>query len=132
MYKQMKTQTKRLFLGEVVPDKLVDSKQFKTISGSPILYTKLRKRTGLYYPFAKHKVTKRQKPQKSHRPSAVVNSRSYGREVFENVDIWSDSDSSKDKLLDNLKGLPSSDEEDAGDESPVGLLHFEDDFIYHG
>ena len=66
-----------------------DMKQFKTATGSPVTYAKLRKQKGLYYPMAKpHLIAKQGKL--NHHNVAVVYSKMYGREAYQNIDIWPD------------------------------------------
>ena len=120
----MKKSKKKSFVRQ---DKNDESKIFKTATGSPILYTKYKKRKGIYYPLKKHYVTKRPKPQHSHRHVAVVYSRSYGREVFESIDIWPDDKKTKERLLEKIKGLSSSSEEDVGIDIPEGIVKFEEE-----
>ncbi|XP_053394452.1 uncharacterized protein LOC123525765 isoform X2 [Mercenaria mercenaria] len=119
MYKQMKKQRKKkLFLKDSVQDRKMDSKQFKTATGSPILYTKFKKNKGIYYPLAKHHIRIKPRPQHSHKHVAVVNSRTYGREVYTNIDIWPDDNIARERLLEKLKGLSLSDEDDVGVDIP--------------
>jgi len=93
-----------------------DMKQFKTTTGSPITYAKLRKQKGMYYPLARpHLVSK--KGKLNHHHVAVVYSKMYGREVYENVDIWPDDQGFlKDKnavvrLYNNIGDIPDTLEE---------------------
>ncbi|XP_045160849.2 uncharacterized protein LOC123525765 isoform X4 [Mercenaria mercenaria] len=130
MYKQMKKQKKKMFFREVSKDKKQDAKQFKTATGSPILYTKFKKHKGIYYPLAKHQLTLRPKPQHSHKHAAVVYSRTYGREVYGNIDIWPDDDTARERLLEKLKGLSQEDDEDVGIDIPTGITTTEEEVTY--
>ena len=74
-------------------------KQFKTSTGSPIIYTKFKKSRGIYYPVSKpHNCSKNIKKGKKLKRCCIVYSKSYGREVYGNIDIWPD-DSERDKLV---------------------------------
>ncbi|XP_053394456.1 uncharacterized protein LOC123525765 isoform X3 [Mercenaria mercenaria] len=130
MYKQMKKQTKNIFWREFIQGRKQDSKVFKTATGSPVLYTKFKKYKRIYYPLAKHHVTIGPKPQHSHKHAAVVYSRTYGREVYSNIDIWPDDDTARERLLEKLKGLSLSEEHDVGIDSPNEIVANEDEVIY--
>jgi hypothetical protein len=130
MYKQMKKHKMKAIYRNMLQDKKHESKIFKTATGSPILYTKFKKHKGTYYPLKKHHVTKRPKPQQSHLHAAVVYSRSYGREVLENVDIWPDNDKAKDRLLQKNKRLSLSEEDDFGIDIREEIVKLHDG-LYH-
>ena len=98
-------QARNIFFKDTFLEKRSDTKQFKTVTGSPILYSKIEKHGSIYYPLVKRNVTEKPKPQKSHKHSAVVNSRTYGREVYGNIDIWSDDDIARESMVEKLKRL---------------------------
>lgn len=129
MYKPMKKQKKKMFFKDIVQDSKLDLKQFKTSTGSPILYTRFRKHKGIYYPLAKHHVTVRPQPQHSHKHAAVVYSRTYGREVYSNIDIWPEDDAARERLLEKLKGLSVSEEDDVGIDIPKGISAGEEEML---
>jgi hypothetical protein len=107
-------QTKSMHFKDIFREKKVDSKQFKMATGSPILYTKISKHKSIYYPSAKRKAIKRQKPQRSHRHAAVVNSETYGREVYGNIDIWPDEEIARETLHEKLRRSSLSKSYDTG------------------
>lgn len=108
----MKRQKRKMFFKELLHDSKIDARQFKTVSGSPILYTKLKRHKGIYYPLAKHREHSTAKVGKSHKHACVVLSKSYGREVYTNIDIWPD-ETARERLIQKLKGLSFSEcEED--------------------
>lgn len=116
----MVRQKRKILLKDVVADKNLESKQFKRPTGSPILYTKLRKHRALYYPLAKQNVTKCLERDHSHRHACVVYSKTYGRELYSNIDIWPD-ETAKKKLIDKLQGLSLSQLENVRIDIPDGF-----------
>ncbi|XP_053394458.1 uncharacterized protein LOC123525765 isoform X5 [Mercenaria mercenaria] len=118
----MTKQTENMLFTDLMRDQKLDSKQFKTTTGSPILYTKFNKHTRIYYPLAKHHVTVGPTPQHSHKHAAVVCSRTYGREVYGNIDIWPDDDIAREKLLEKLKRLSLSEDDNVGTDIAKGRV----------
>ncbi|KAL4236904.1 hypothetical protein ACF0H5_005290 [Mactra antiquata] len=116
----MKRQKRKLFFKDFLNDSKHDAKQFKTVTGSPILYTKLKKHRGIYYPLAKHHDNAKSKPRNSHKHACVVLSKTYGREVYTNIDIWPD-ETARERLLQKLQGLSMSEGEDDDDDDDVGI-----------
>jgi len=84
-----------------------DLKKFKTSTGSPILYSRFKKHRGIYYPLAKHHIGKRYGRiiKHDHKHVCVVYSRTYGREMYSNIDIWPDDDEAKERLLEKLQAM---------------------------
>lgn len=115
----MKRQKRKMFYKDIIQDNKLESKQFKRATGSPILYTKLKKHRAIYYPLAKYHSTQKPRPTHSHRHACVIYSRTYGREVYSNIDIWPD-ETARDRLIEKLKGLSLSQEDDVGIDFPTG------------
>jgi hypothetical protein len=84
------------------------------------LYKKFRTPKGIYYPLFNYGRVERQKPQHSHKHAAVVNSKTYGREVYGNIDIWPDDDTVKARLIEKFQELSLSEEEVSGTDILAG------------
>lgn len=104
-----------------------ECKQFKTATGSPIMYTKFKKHRGIYYPLAKHHGNMKIKPKHNSKHFCIVYSKRYGREVYGNVDIWPDDEESQQKLLRKLENMAIDDEDDDfGIDIPKGIEDMSD------
>lgn len=127
--RHMKKQKRKMFFKDTGHDNRLDNRQFKTATGSPILYTRFKKHKGIYYPLAKHHMIMKPRPQPTHRHATVVYSRTYGREVYDSVDIWPD-ETAREKLIQKLKGLSvSEEEEDVGIDIPQGIAASDDEIV---
>ena len=121
-----------MFVKDEFLEKRIDTKQFKTVTGSPILYSKIEQHGSIYYPLVERNVTEKPKPQKSHKHSAVVISRTYGREVYGNIDIWSDDDIARESMVEKLKqlSLPQHNDTDLALKFQGGCDTSEETFVY--
>ena len=129
----MKKQTRNKIVFKDFQKNDLDTRQFKSSTGSPILYKKYKRHKRIYYPFSKHHATIRPKPQHSHKHAAVVYSRTYGREVYSNIDIWPDDDESRKRLFEKLKEISLSEEYDNDDDGidiPKGLTDNKEEQVY--
>ncbi|WAR24746.1 hypothetical protein MAR_038415 [Mya arenaria] len=110
----------KMFFREIMQDSKQkpsnpDLKKFKTSTGSPILYTRFRKHRGIYYPLAKHYQGSKTKPKQNHKHACVIYSKTYGREMYGNIDIWPEDEHAKEKLLQKLQALSMEEEEEEND-----------------
>lgn len=118
-----------MFFRDIMQDSKGESKQFKTATGSPILYTRFKKHRGVYYPLAKHHTNMKAKTKHSNKHICVVYSKRYGREMYANVDIWPDDEEAQQKLLKKLSTVSMEDaeeEDDFGIDIPKGIEDMSD------
>jgi len=99
-----------MFFRDIMHDNKGEAKQFKSATGSPILYTKFKKHRGIYYPLAKHHANMKGTPKKKGKHVCVVYSKLYGREMYANVDIWPDDEAAQKRLLKKLQTMSIDDD----------------------
>lgn len=101
-----------------------EARQFKSATGSPIMYTRYKKHRGIYYPIAKLPANAKGKPKHNSKHICVVYSKRYGRELYANVDIWPDDEKEQQKLLRKLESISideDADDDDFGIDIPKGV-----------
>lgn len=114
----------RMYFREIIQDNKGEPKQFKTATGSPIVYKRYKKHRGIYYPLAKLPTNMKGKRKHNAKHICVVYSKRYGRELYANVDIWPDDEKDQEKLLRKLESMSledDTDDDDFGIDIPKGV-----------